>query len=134
MCVLAYTNNLLDSDGCLEQTFVSTGFSNWKDAVLKTTTLPKTTHVGEMLFSQPVRQHEEQWKMFLKLLSKAWFLCRQGLLFHGDIESHSRFIRLIHLCSEDSADLITWMKQKTHKYTSYNMQNEMVKAMGLYVL
>ena len=67
-CVVAYQNNHLRSVSNLEQTFISTGFSNWKDAttkfnkheasqchkeaVLKTITLPATTgNVGEMLSS-----------------------------------------------------------------------------------
>lgn len=107
------------------------------DVVLKTTTQPKTTRdVGEMLFLQLVKQREERRKMFLKLPSNARFLCRQGLPFrgNGDVESDSNFIRLVHLRSEDSADLITRMKQKTDKYTSHDMQNELIEAMGLRVL
>ena len=34
-CVTAYQNNLLQSAHCLEPTFISTGFSNWKDATAK---------------------------------------------------------------------------------------------------
>ena len=34
-CVTAYQNNLLQSALCLEPTFISTGFSNWKDATAK---------------------------------------------------------------------------------------------------
>ena len=71
-CVVAYQKNLLQSAHCLEQTFISTGFSNWKDAtakfskhegsqchkdsVLKMITLPATTcDVGELLSSQLAR-------------------------------------------------------------------------------
>ena len=58
-CVVAYQSKHLQSTHSLEQTFISTGFSNWKDAtakfakhegsrchkdsVLKTITLPATT-------------------------------------------------------------------------------------------
>ena len=72
-CVSAYRNNQLQSAHCLDQGFISTGFSNWKDAtakfakrersqchkdsVLKTITLPATTSdVGEMLSSQLTRE------------------------------------------------------------------------------
>lgn len=143
----------MESDRCLERTFISIGFSNWKDAATKfckdegsqchkdavqmTTTLPATTRdVGEMLSSQLAREREEHRKKFLKLLSNARFLSRQGLAFCGDgDESDSNFIRLIHLRSEDdSATLKDWMKQKTNKYTSHDMQNEMVKVMALRIL
>lgn len=151
-CIVAYKNNHLESDRCLEQTSISTGFSNWKDAatkfckhegsrchkdaVLKTTTLPATTpDVGEMLSSELAKERLERRKMFLKLLSNSRFLCRQDLAFRGDgDESDSNFIRLIHLRSEDSASLIAWMKKKTDKYTSHDMQNEMVKTMALKIL
>ncbi len=69
VCIAAYKKNHLHSISCLEQTFISTGFLNWKDAiakfnkhehsqchkesVLKTITLPATTSdVSEMLASQ----------------------------------------------------------------------------------
>ena len=151
-CVVAYLNNHLQSAHCLEQTFISSGFSNWKDAtakfakhegsrchkdsVLKTITLPATTSdVGEMLSSQLAKERLERRKCLLKLLSNARFLSRQGLAFRGDGEElDSNFMRLIYLRSEDNTKLVDWMKQKTDKYTSADIQNEMVKVMALRVL
>ena len=151
-CVVAYQNNHLQSAHCLEQTFISSGFSNWKDAtakfanhegsrcykdsVLKTITLPATTSdVGEMLSSQLAKEQLERRKCLLKLLSNARFLSRQGLAFRGDGEElDSNFMRLIYLRSEDNTKLVDWMKQKTDKYTSADIQNEMVKVMALRVL
>ena len=94
--VTAYQNNLLQSAHCLEPTFISTGFSNWKDAtakfskyecslchkdsVLKRITLPATTSdIGEMLSSQLAKERLERRKCLLNLLSNARFLSRQGL-------------------------------------------------------
>ena len=151
-CVVAFQNNHLRSVSNLEQMFISTGFSNWKDAttkfnkheasqchkeaVLKTITLPATTgNVGEMLSSQLAKQRLERRKCFLKLLSNARFLSRQGLAFRGDgNESDSNFMRLLNLRSEDDSNLVDWVKQKTGKYTSPEMQNEMVKVMGMRIL
>ena len=65
-CVKAYKDNKLHGVSSVEYTYISTGFSNWKDssvrlpahetsvchktAVLKTVTLPATTRdVGELL-------------------------------------------------------------------------------------
>ena len=103
VCVVAYQKNLLQSAHCFEQAFISTGFSNWKDAiakfskhevsrchkdsVLKTITLPATTRdVGELLSSQIAKERMERRKCLLKLLSNARFLARQGLPFRGDDE------------------------------------------------
>ena len=128
---------------------MSTGFSNWKDAVskftkhdssrchqesvLKTVTLPATTgNVGEMLCSQLATQRSE---CFLIILSNIRFLARQGLALRGDgDESDSNFMTLLKLRSEDNSKLVEWVQQKTGKYTSAAMQNEMVKVMGLSVL
>ena len=148
----AYHNNHLQSAHCLEQTFISTGFSNRKDAtakfakhegsrchkdsVLMTITLPATTSdVGEMLSSQLAKERLERRKCLLKLLSNARFLSRQGLALRGDGDGYdSNFMRLIYLRSEDDAKLVDWIKQKTDKCTSGDMQNEMVKVMALRVL
>ena len=49
--------------------------------------------------------------MFLKLLSNARFLVRQGLPFRGNSdEVDSNYMRLISLRCEDNAMLIDWMK------------------------
>ena len=123
-CIVAYKNNHLHSIPSLEKTFVSTGFSNWKDAiakfskhegsqchkdsVLKTVTLPTTSSdVGEMLSSKLAKERMHRRKFFLKLLSNARFLARQGLAFRGkNDKSDSNFMRLIHLRSEDNRELI----------------------------
>jgi len=131
---------------------ILTHFSNWKDAtakfakhegsqchkdsVLKTITLPGTTSdVGEMLSSQLTNERLERRKCLLNLLSNACFLSRQGVAFCGDgEESDSNFARLIHLRSEDNTKLVDWIKQKTDRYTSGDMQNKMVKVMALHLL
>ena len=63
-------------------------------------------------------------------MSNAHFLARQGLAFRGDGEE-SNFIRLLYLRAEDDGMLLDWTKQKTNKYTSGDMQNEIVKVMSL---
>ena len=47
-CVTAYQNNQLQGTCCLEQTFISSGFSNWKDAVVKL-----VTGLGNSLLPRP---------------------------------------------------------------------------------
>ncbi len=152
ICVLAYKNNHLHSTPFIEKTFISTGFSNWKDAVakftkhegsqchkesvLKMVTLPATTSdIGELLSSQLATERLQRRQCLLKLLLNYRFLARQGLAFRGDNdESDSNFMRLINLRSEDNVRLVDWIQQKTNKYTSGEIQNEMVKVMALRVL
>ena len=151
-CLVAFKNKHLHSVRNLEQSFISSGFSNWKDAtakfnkhhashchqqaVLRTVTLPATTtNVDELLSSQLSKQRLERRKCFLKLLSNARFLSRQGIAFRGDgDETNSNFMQLISLRSEDDSRLSQWVKQKTDKYTSPDIQNEMVKVMATRIL
>ena len=102
--------------------------------MLKTITLPSTSKdVGETLATQLASERSQRRKCFLKWLSNARFLPRQGLAFRGDGEE-CNFMRLLHLRAEDDSSLLDWMKQKTNKYTSGDMQNEIVKVMALRVL
>ena len=89
-CVKAYLEKKLHSTSSLEATYISKGYSNWKDAVirftshqastchrdavLKTITLPATTRdVGESLSVQHAQQKLERRQCFLKLLSNVRF-------------------------------------------------------------
>jgi len=147
-CMTAFRNKHLHAVSNKEQSFISTGFSNWKDAskkfskhqdshchkeaVLKTTA---TVNVSEILSSALAKEHLERRKCFLKVLSSVRFLSRQGLALRGDgDESDSNFMQLINLRSEDDERILDWVKKKTDKYTSPEMQNEMIKVMGLSIL
>ena len=61
------------------------------------------------------------------------FLARQGqpLRVHGDQECDSNFMQLLKLRSEDDHNIDSWIKKKTDKYTSPEMQNEILKVMAL---
>ena len=85
-----------------------------------------------ILSTQLAKKRLEQCKCFLKVLSNIRFLARQGLAFRGNVDkSDSNFMPLICLCSEDNSKLAEWIQQKTDKYTSGEMQNEMIKVMAL---
>ena len=61
---------------------------------------------------------------------------QQGLPFHCDGEEccDSNFVRLFYLYAEDDNKLVDWIHRKTDKYTSADIQNEMVKVMALRIL
>lgn len=135
----------------MDLAYISTGFKNWKDgprklrfhentkshkdAVMMTVTLPKTTRdVGESLSRQLVREKEEHREIFLKIISNIRFLARQGLALRGDKdESDSNFIQLYHLRGEDDTRMEKWLQKKTNKYTSADVQNEVLQLMALRV-
>ena len=51
----------------------------------------------------------------------------------GD-ECDSNYLQLLKLRGEDDTRIFDWLKQKTDKYTSPEMQNEMIRVMALQVL
>ena len=77
----------------------------------------------------------ERCQCLLKILSNVKFLARQGLPLrgHGD-ESDSNFHQLLKLRSEDDPRVKTWLSKKTEKYTSADVQNEMLNVMAVHVL
>ena len=59
------------------------------------------------------------------------FLARQGLPLrgHGD-ESDSKFTQLLRLRAEDDSQLHDWVEKKSDKYTSPQIQNEIMTIMA----
>lgn len=103
---------------------------------MKVVTLPATTvDVAEALSVQHQREKLERRQCFLKVLSNARFLARQGLPLrgHGD-ECDSNFLQLLKLRGEDDPRVALWLRKKTDKYTSADIQNEILKTMALHVL
>ena len=130
----------------LEPSFVTRGFSNWKDATMLfrkhkesgchkdamqvIVTIPKhTSNVGEMLSHTLTVEKKENRECFRKLLSNIMFLARQGCAIRGDQnESDSNFTQLLKLREEDDPKLSQWVKRKSSKS---DMQNEMLEVMAL---
>ena len=107
-----------------------------KEAVLRSVTLPKETKdVGEMLSQEYADEKKENRECLLKILSNIRFLARQGMALRGDgNESNSNFVQMMKLHGEDDSKLVKWMKKKTNKTTSAEMQNKMLQVMALKIL
>ena len=151
-CVKAYKENKLNNIPNLEKTYISTGFTNWKeatsrftsheatrchrDAMLKIVTLPATTcDIGEMCSSQHSKDKHDRRVCFLKMLSNIRFLGRQGLPLRGAGDgSNSNFVQLFKLRAEDDPRLLDWFARKTDKYVSGEMQNRILEVMAQQVL
>ena len=130
--------------------FISKGYSNWKDAtnkfqqhalskahkeaVLKMVTF-SSVNVAESLSLTLKKEKYERRECLVKIISNIKFLARQGLPLrgHGD-ESNSNFFQLMKLRAEDDAKITSWLERKTDKYTSPEMQNEIIKTMAMQVL
>ena len=131
---------------------VSKGFCNWKNAtsliskhqqsschrepVEVVITLPATTKdVGEQLVQQHAKEKECNRKMLLKIMSSIRYLTRQGLALRGDgDEDDGNFLQLLKLKGEDDPAMLEWLKRKVNKYTSHEIQNDIIKVMAMHVL
>lgn len=54
------------------------------------------------------------------------FLARQGLAFQGNIEEESNFSQLLQLRAKDRLELLLWLNRTAEKYTSHEIQNELI--------
>ena len=102
-------------------------------------TIPATHgDVGECLSSILALKKQVNRECFMKLISSIRFLVRQGLALRGDGagEPDSNFIQLLQLRAQDESNgkLVGWMKRKSNKYISHDIQNEILQVMALRVL
>ena len=151
-CIRTYSQKKLIGVSNLEKTYILTGFTNWKeatsrftshegsryhkDALLKMVSLPATTRdIGESLSKQHSKEKLEHRQCFLKLLANVRFLSRQGLPFRGSGDgSDFNFLQLLKLRGEDDPRILDWIKKKSDKYTSPQIQNEIIKLFAFQVL
>ena len=131
---------------------VSKGFCNWKnattimqqhqqsgchrEAVEVVITLPTTTKdIGEQLVQFHAKEKEYNCKMLLKIMSSIRYLARQGLAMRGDgDEEDGNFTQLLKVKGEDDPAVLEWLKRKSNKYTSHEVQNDLLRVMARHVL
>ena len=107
-----------------------------KEAVERVFTLPATTRdVREALSAAHALEKTENRQCLLKILSNLRFLARQSCAIRGDgDESDSNFVQLFKLRGEDDPKIHEWTIRRTNKYTSDEVQNDMLKVMAMKVL
>ena len=107
-----------------------------REAVEVMVTLPATTRdIGETLLQQHAQEKAGNKKILLKIHSNTRFLARQGFTFRGDgSESDSNFLQLLKLRGEEDPSIDEWLAQKANKYTSHEVQDEILKEMAHQIL
>ncbi len=107
-----------------------------REAVELTITIPATTtNVMELMQYNQVKEKENNRGMLLKIVSSIRYLARQGLPLRGDgSEEDGNFLQLLQLKGEDDAGLLEWMKRKVNRYTSHDIQNDVLKVMATNIL
>lgn len=135
-----------------DSSFLYGAFSNWKDATLGfcnhekssthkpavdvVVTLPRTAgDVGIILSSTYAAQQSVGRQCLLAIAQNIRFLSRLGIPLRGDgNESDSNFMQLLHLRAEDNQQLVPWLQRKSDKYTSPEIQNEIMGIMAKFIL
>ena len=104
--------------------------------MIVTVDLPSSVKdIAETLQRELTKQKSENRQMLLKILLNIRFLARQSIAIRGDgDEENSNFIQLFKLRGEDDPKFAKWLEKKTDKYVSADIQNELLKVMGLQVL
>ncbi len=128
------------------------GFSNWKEArtafknheksashkeaVETMVTIPSTTKdVSVMLSKQFGSQKVKNQQALYHIISCIRYLCRQGLSIRGDKdETNGNLQQLLRMKAEEDTNLKDWLRRKENVYTSPDIQNEIIKLMGLQIL
>ena len=103
-----------------------------REAVERSITIHTTTKdAGEHISSAREEDKAINRKTITKIVSNIHLLCRRriGLPLRGDGDVNNyNFTQIVHLRTEDNPALSTWLVKKTNKYTSWQMQNEMLKV------
>ena len=99
-------------------------------------TLPKTTSdIAETLLVQHQREKLERLQCLLNVISIVRFLAQQALPLRGHgKECDCNFFQLLKLRGEDDPRVEVWLRKKTDKHISADVQNEILKTMALHVL
>ena len=151
-CQSAIKQKKVFSTGCAESAFTTRGYCDWKNAKaafnkhevskihLECTQVIKVIpqshkNCGDLLSEAYCKEKIVNRCMFAKILTNMHFLARQGLPIRGDgDENESNFIQLLKLRGRDDSRVYDWLKRKTNKYTSPEVQNEIFKIMYLEIL
>ena len=151
ICMKAELGNKFLASTKRDPAFISKGFKNWKDATIafnahlrsdchkegcEILELRSTTNdVAENSSKMYKEENELNRMMLIKFLQNVRFLARQGLSLSGHKDDEdSNFTQLLLLRSIGCPEVLTWMKKKTNKYTSGDIQNEFLQVMALHIM
>jgi len=70
---------------------------------------------------------------FIKVIESLQYLARQGMAMQGDTDDESNFIQLLKLRGKDLLLLLKWLERKEDRYTSHDIQNEIIAIMANHV-
>ncbi|CAB3977444.1 zinc finger MYM-type 1-like [Paramuricea clavata] len=131
-----------------DQKFISDGFCNWKKSLDKfkqhessechkmaidyAVNFPKNCgNVIDMTNEQSKKLRQTNRRCLLKIIENLQSLCRQGQAIQGDTDTESNFYQLMKLRGRDDPALLELLKKRGgDKYTSHDIQNEIIEIMA----
>ena len=90
--------------------------------------------VAEMLSCAVTKEKETNGSMLMIIFQNLQFLSRQGLPLRGHDSEDSNFIQLLRLRGNDKPCVSEWLNKKADKYTSPEIQNEILALMSHMIL
>ena len=159
-CTKALQHNIISSTKG-EIAFTATGFQNWKKALAKDKgfhkhessechreaaarlcNIPSSVKgcVGELISTKHALEKYHSRRILLKILRNVRYLARQALPLRGDwrknqkSEADSNIYQLLQLRCDEDPSIVEWLRKKTNKFTSADIQNEMLEIMALRIL
>lgn len=143
----AFRNQTSPLAKSVDQSFVSTGFQNWKKAIEKfkahemsqahkvaiTTHTHQAKSIDTQLSSAKALQQQQARSHLLKIVSSLQFLARQGTAIRGHENSEGNFRQLLRLRSEDVEGLESWIERRSN-FLSPQIQNEILQILSLNIV
>ena len=96
-----------------------------------------TGDIGDLRSERHALEKRKNRKILLSILSNIRYLARQALPLRGDrntetmSEGNSNFHQLLNLRAQENPEIIEWLRKRDEKYTSPEIQNELLQAMAL---
>ncbi|XP_068735601.1 zinc finger MYM-type protein 1-like [Montipora capricornis] len=136
-CLKALHSGMLTSS-IADPAFTKNGFCNWKNSLEKKKGFQK--HESSDSHMEAVARYVKAPATVIgdigDLLCERHALARQALPLRGDwntetmCEENSNFHQLLKLRSQENPEIIEWLQKRDEKYTSPEIQNEMLEAMA----
>ena len=129
-----------------EKTFITSGFSNWKKALLRFNEhqtsechqlavdheikIPKTNlNIIDLSNTNAQKVRKENRHVFAKVVETLQSLAGQGIAIRGDNEQESNFLQLLKLRAKDDG-LLASHRDGGLKYASHDIQNEILSLIA----
>ena len=66
----------------------------------------------------------------MKIIECLQYLCQQGQAIRGGTDDKSNFVQLLKLRAKYDSALLEWIQKTDDKYTSHDIQNEIITIMA----